>query len=263
LRDSAIRTVDLKEKYMAEITENQKLLWPSRLLNLSQRFLIAGIVISVLGIPLASITWELGGIVLSLSGVAIIALSLICAVISLIGLLCYKFKIAGAGKALGLIIISYPLFALGLAVLVPTLEAPAEQKRIDCLFNFRTLTLSCEVYHTEHKLWPTPEKWCDSIKPYDSWEKDKNYFQCPKDKVGPCSYAMNKNIPAEANDLPPDLVLLFESTPGWNQTGGPEDVVTDRHRKNNPGTNIAFADGRVEFVKAEDIPKLRWVVGEK
>ena len=83
-------------------------------------------------------------------------------------------------------------------------------------------------------------------------------FQCPADKTGPCNYAMNENIPADANDLPDDLVLLFESTPGWNQTGGVDDVVTDRHGK--PGANIAFADGRVEFVKPEDIPNLRWTV---
>ncbi|MHC4988992.1 MAG: H-X9-DG-CTERM domain-containing protein [Planctomycetota bacterium] len=83
-------------------------------------------------------------------------------------------------------------------------------------------------------------------------------FQCPKDLFGPCSYAMNDNIPADANDLPPDLVLLFESTPGWNQVGGADDVITDRHGK--PGANIAFADGHVEFVKPETIPTLRWTI---
>lgn len=80
------------------------------------------------------------------------------------------------------------------------------------------------------------------------------------DETGPCSYAMNANIPADTNDLPGDLVLFFESAPGWNQTGGPDDVVTDRHDK--PGANIAFADGTVEFIEAEDIPNLRWTVEE-
>ncbi|MHC4783667.1 MAG: H-X9-DG-CTERM domain-containing protein [Planctomycetota bacterium] len=71
---------------------------------------------------------------------------------------------------------------------------------------------------------------------------------------------MNENIPADANELPGDLVLLFESAPGWNQIGGPEDVVTDRHGEKNPGANIAFADGHVEFVKPEDIPTLHWAI---
>ncbi|MCE5185393.1 MAG: hypothetical protein LLF76_04625 [Planctomycetaceae bacterium] len=100
------------------------------------------------------------------------------------------------------------------------------------------------------------EKWCDRIK---AEVVSESTMKCVWDKIGPCSYAMNENIPADANDLPPDLVVLFESAPGWNQTGGPAAVVTDRHGK-NPGANIAFADGRVEFVKAADIPKLKWAV---
>jgi len=111
------------------------------------------------------------------------------------------------------------------------------------------------MYHADNNnQWPL-NNWCDTLKPY--YENDK-YCLCPKDKTGPCSYAMNENIPADENDLPPDLVLLFESAPGWNQSGGTDDVVTDRHGEKNPGANIAFADGHVEFVKPEDIPTLRW-----
>jgi prepilin-type processing-associated H-X9-DG protein len=102
------------------------------------------------------------------------------------------------------------------------------------------------------------DSWCDLIQEEIGYDST---FKCPADKTGPCSYAMNENIPADANELPPDLVLLFESAPGWNQTGGPDDVVTDRHGQ--PGANIAFADGHVEFVKAEDIPNLRWTVENK
>ncbi|MHC4231430.1 MAG: H-X9-DG-CTERM domain-containing protein [Planctomycetota bacterium] len=101
--------------------------------------------------------------------------------------------------------------------------------------------------------------WCDSLKSCFG-EDDSCVYLCPMDKTGPCSYAMNENIPADAGELPGDLVLLFESAPGWNQVGGADDVVTDRHGK--PGANIAFADGHVEFVKAEDIPILRWTVDE-
>ena len=101
------------------------------------------------------------------------------------------------------------------------------------------------------------ELWCDLIEDTVEYE---NTFNCFRDKTGPCSYAMNENIPADANELPGDLVLLFESAPGWNQTGGPDDVVTDRH--NNPSANIAFADGHVEFVEADSIPTLRWMVKE-
>ena len=114
----------------------------------------------------------------------------------------------------------------------------------------RILDIS-KANHNKYK----KKNWCDSIKDVFGSE---HMFKCPVDKTGPCSYAMNENIPADANELPGDLVLLFESTPGWNQTGGTDDVVTDRHGEKNPGANIAFADGHVEFVKPEAIPTLRW-----
>ena len=61
------------------------------------------------------------------------------------------------------------------------------------------------------------DRWCDLIKEEVGFDST---FQCPADKIGPCSYAMNEHIPADANDLPGDLVLLFESAPGWNRVGG-------------------------------------------
>ena len=116
----------------------------------------------------------------------------------------------------------------------------------------------CHLYHVDNnEQWPQKDVWFDVIKPY---YEDKEILQCPKDKTGPCSYAMNENIPADANDLPGDLVLLFESAPGWNQIGGADDIVTDRH--GNSGANIAFAEGHVEFVEAEDIGNLRWTMEE-
>jgi prepilin-type processing-associated H-X9-DG protein len=79
---------------------------------------------------------------------------------------------------------------------------------------------------------------------------------------------MNENIPADTKELPGDLVLLFESTSGWNQTGGADAVVTDRHKR--PGASFAFGDGHVEygpveFGEAEAIPDLRfrWTLEEQ
>ena len=114
-------------------------------------------------------------------------------------------------------------------------------------------------YKSETGLYPSSNNWCDSIKVF--LDEEANYYLCRDDKTGPCSYALNENIPADAEALPGDLVLLFESIPGWNQTGGIRDVVTDRHGR--PGANIAFADGHVEFVEAEEISNLRWTLEEK
>jgi prepilin-type processing-associated H-X9-DG protein len=132
-----------------------------------------------------------------------------------------------------------------------------------CGTRLKKLSHYCVVYEYNKGSLPHLSDWCDLLGPYV--EPDipailNPVYQCPVDEIGPCSYVMNENIPDGSGGLPADLVLLFESAPGWNQVGGADDVVTDRHGK--PGANIAFADGHVEFVKAEDIPILRWTVDE-
>jgi prepilin-type processing-associated H-X9-DG protein len=68
---------------------------------------------------------------------------------------------------------------------------------------------------------------------------------------------MNKNVEnLDARTLPPDMVLLFETYPGWNQSGGPEILTTDNHQ--GDGCNVLFGDGRVEFVKTEHLDDLKW-----
>jgi prepilin-type processing-associated H-X9-DG protein len=54
-------------------------------------------------------------------------------------------------------------------------------------------------------------------------------------------------------------VLLFESNPGWNQSGGPELLTTENHQRE--GCNIAFCDGHVAFIQTKDINNLKWTAG--
>ncbi len=156
-------------------------------------------------------------------------------------------------------VVCFILLALIFAIILPAFRKAKDSGlgyvRTKCMANTRTIALTCIIYQDEECLWPEKAQWCDLTTPYE------NDYQCPTDNIGPCSYAMNENIPADANELPGDLVLLFESAPGWNTIGGSDDVVTDRH--GGPGANIAFADGHVEFVEAEEIPNLRWTVENK
>ena len=137
-------------------------------------------------------------------------------------------------------------------------HGPCGSPRVACAWTIHSIQMETTIFNQENEVWPNDNNWCDLLKPYIG--ENEKFWTCPSSKTGPCSYAMNENIPADANELPGDLVLLFESAPGWNQVGGADDVVTDRHGK--PGANIAFADGHVEFVNAEDIPILRWTVDE-
>ena len=158
------------------------------------------------------------------------------------------------------ILVIVAIIALILSIVIPIFHhGPCGPKSLICASTIRQLGVGFHLYYEVNELWPAEINWCDSLKPYFEKNNEKVYL-CFADKTGPCSYAMNENIPADAKDLPSDLVLLFESAPGWNQVGGADDVVTDRHGEKNPGANIAFADGHVEFVKPEDIPTLHWAI---
>ncbi|MBC8378621.1 MAG: hypothetical protein H8E62_05550 [Planctomycetes bacterium] len=148
---------------------------------------------------------------------------------------------------------------IGLPILFKQVSYYYNRKHPNCCTQLKMLSVALEIHKNDYDgNISNPVKWCDVL--HRECDVETERFQCPKDLFGPCSYAMNENIPADAEELPGDLVLLFESAPGWNQTGGANDVVTDRHGR--PGANIAFADGRVEFVEAEEIPNLRWTVEE-
>ena len=110
------------------------------------------------------------------------------------------------------------------------------------------------IYANDYGQNPTPEKWCDLLTEY--CEVDPETFRCKGAHEGPCNYAMNKNAGELGTSTLPDIVLLFETHPGWNQVGGPEILTTKNHQ--GDGCNIAFLDGHVEFVKVKDLNRLRW-----
>jgi hypothetical protein len=63
--------------------------------------------------------------------------------------------------------------------------------------------------------------------------------------------------PHRRPDSPPDMVLLFETTAGWNQHGGPELFTFDNH--NPRGGLVLLNDGTVKFIRTEEeLKQLRW-----
>jgi prepilin-type processing-associated H-X9-DG protein len=176
-------------------------------------------------------------------------ISLICGIIALA-------KIQEARKALiGLLIAGFAFF---LAVAMPALGRVSPLAyRLVCSTNLSGLEKAIYVYAQDHNNMLPSQRWCDDlIKGGDLSPKN---FVCKTSFAadGQSSYAFNKNlIGRKLSEINPNTVMIFETHPGWNQVGGPEILSIQNHE--GKGCNILFADGHVEFVITDSIPKLRW-----
>jgi len=128
-------------------------------------------------------------------------------------------------------------------------------KRLVCQENLKKLGVILIQYaHENGGLYPPGERWCDVLTTRFRGEVDFNdVLRCPEVETGPCNYAMNPY--AEPNGAG-DVVLLFESQPGWNQHGGPTLLTTVNHE--GKGANVLFVDWSVNFIKAEEVIGLKW-----
>jgi hypothetical protein len=125
-----------------------------------------------------------------------------------------------------------------------------------CARNLWRLGMDLRTMSREGTAWPAPHEWSDELfhrritsptllitdysKAAQSIGKE---FTCPGAGEGKCHYAMN---PACKPDSPPDMVLLFETNAGWNQSGGPELFTFDHH--DAQGGLVPLNDGTVKFV---------------
>ncbi len=162
------------------------------------------------------------------------------------------------GPLLVRIFVIYLVIAVLLAVVGPLFMHPPgdDSRRLTCIKNLKQLGMSLWQYADNHeRRYPPPEQWCDLL--VGGGDIDVSVFRCPATKVGPSNYAMN---PDADPDSAGDVVLLFESSLGWNQFGGCELLTTENHR--GRGCSILFVDGGVRFVKADELGELKWADGE-
>ena len=128
-----------------------------------------------------------------------------------------------------------------------------------CRGNFSSVGRAMIIYaHDYNYMYPTPSKWCDLL--IENGDVTKEHFKCPASKEGPCNYAMNKNIEKLDFKGPPDMVVLFETYPGWNQVGSSEILTTANHE--DKGCHVLFLDNHIAFVKKQDLHKLKWKADE-
>ena len=168
-------------------------------------------------------------------------------------------RLKGSGLAVAGLVVPVaviPLVSLLMAILMPALARTRHvARRTVCGANMRSLTLAMLIYaNDKDDKFPSPSNWCDLL--VEHANVDKKTFRCPGATEGPCNYAINKNVVELGTSAQPDMVLLFETHPGWNQSGGPEILNTENH--NGEGCNVAFVDGYVEFVKSQHLKDLKW-----
>ncbi len=172
-------------------------------------------------------------------------------------------KSAGRLKGRGLAIAgmavpaaSLPIVALMMGILMPALARVRQVAyRMACGTNLSGLGKAMIVYACDNNdKYPDCSQWCDLL--IEHAEISRSMLLCPGAPKGPCSYAMNENIQQLGIKAPADMVLLFESVPGWNQCGDPELLTTENHF--GEGCNILFNDMSVSFVAPNDINDLRW-----
>ncbi|MBN1391560.1 MAG: DUF4190 domain-containing protein [Sedimentisphaerales bacterium] len=183
-------------------------------------------------------------------------LAVLLGIISLIMIARSHGRLKGTGMAVAGIavpIVLLPLMGIFMAIMIPAfMKGMAQAQRVACSTNMTALGKAMHTYASDYNnIFPTPSNWCDLL--IEHTETRKEQFLCPAFYgQGRCHYAINPQ--AEPNS-PADVVLLFETNDGWNQSGL-ELLTIENHR--GEGCNVVFVDGHVEFIRAEDIDKLRW-----
>jgi len=169
-------------------------------------------------------------------------------------------RLKGNGLAIaGIVVPAVSLFfvlPIMLGILIPALARTRQIAfRMTCSTNMSGLGKAMLIYANDYDdMYPIPSKWCDLL--IEHCDVSEKTFRCKGAQQGPCNYAMNKNVEKLGTSAPPDMVLLFETHPGWNQVGGPEILTTENHQED--GCNVLFVDSHMEFVKTRDLERLRW-----
>ena len=129
--------------------------------------------------------------------------------------------------------------------------------KIGCQKNMGHLAQLLYRYADSHQdQLPPLDQWCDTLKqlyPQDA----KGVFACPADPNAQCSYALNSALKdCRLKELPPEMVLIFESQPGWNLSGQANLMSNKNHQ--GYGCNVIFVDLHAELVPPERFTKLHW-----
>lgn len=171
-------------------------------------------------------------------------------------------RLSGSGLAIAGIVVSaifvlmLPIFA---AMMLPALaKAKDKAQSINCINNTKQIALGVIMYaNANTNRFPSATTWCDDVL---NEIGSARVLQCASgDKEHRSHYAYNINLAGIDTDKvsnPATTVLIFESTGGWNMSGGPELLLhSSRH---NRKIVVGFVDGHVEAINESDLARLNW-----
>ena len=185
--------------------------------------------------------------------------ALVCGILALTSINKSAGRLKGKGLAVAGITVSSVSLPIVMALLMAILMHALSKTRVlalrvVCSANMHGIANAISMYAEDNGAFPTTSKWCDLL--IENQNVDQKQFRCPTAPEGPSNYAINSNIEQLGAAAPPDMVLLFETRPGWNQSGGPEILTTENHH--GDGCNVVFVNGRVKFVHQQEFKDLRW-----
>jgi hypothetical protein len=122
----------------------------------------------------------------------------------------------------------------------------------------RQLSHIIQKYSEEHSnQLPSSSNWCEVLVGKSKFYSDFLMNKPVETDEHLSNYAFNANLSElNLNELPKNVVLLFETSLAKNPAGGPELMSTNNHPAK--GCFVLFADMHIAFVRAEDFNNLRW-----
>ncbi len=131
----------------------------------------------------------------------------------------------------------------------------------DCQFNLQLIDKALIQYADDHKgCIPASNEFYKALCPE---YLESHCFQCPSvssDLTLP-HYALNQNVSdLKLNELPCDIVLCYELDPVPFHPHNQFDLIDQR--RHCSGSNILFANGKIELIEPDMIEKLRWQLPE-
>ncbi|MHC4149171.1 MAG: hypothetical protein ACYSR5_06775 [Planctomycetota bacterium] len=182
--------------------------------------------------------------------------SVLIAIFSIVKIKASRSRLKGKSIAIAAVVLS--LVASHQVLMLPRIRSMPYP--ILCGMNLAGLGKAILIYSNDNNgKFPSASSWCDLLLEHTTTEEN---FMCGDSFLPAFSYGFNKNLDGlDSNDVPPDMVVLFEIGGGRNISGGPELMIIDKH--NGAASNVLFGDFHVDFVRKEHAKNLKWEFDNK